>query len=46
MSDLTEASGAILPHLFKDTADAPLGQEWLDSVESGWTDWSLSIALL
>ena len=40
MSDLTETSAAILTHLFQDQ-DAPMGQEWLDTVESGWTDSSL-----
>ena len=40
MSESNETSAAILTRLFQAT-DAPLGQEWLDSVESGWTDSSL-----
>ena len=40
MSDSTESSVAILTRLFTDP-DAILGQEWLDSVESGWTTASL-----
>ena len=40
MSDSTESTTAILTRLFKET-DAPLGQEWLDSVPSGWTESSL-----
>jgi hypothetical protein len=40
MSDVSETNSAILTRLFKDP-DAILGQKWLDSVNSGWTEASL-----